>query len=290
MTPMTRDPLYGNQGDGFLRHPPSGLTAPHIRMAGPTSAPTGQVGRADGNAASISAGGLCAWQLPRNASGPPLARSLLAKTMTALGLPRAVIDDSVLAISESATNAFQHADAAGPYGPLAAPELWIWARTRPMPELVVSVFDADRSHLPQPTQAQPLDEHGRGICILSAVTAAWGSRPSRSRLTTPAVKGKAVWFCVPLPHSWAAQSHAISPDYAASELLLALAARGIEGTRRNDGNGITLLEYSGLNVWVEPRSFSWLDHTGIRICHPLIDFHEATDSLIHHLETRPSLM
>lgn len=159
-----------------------------------------------------------------------------------------------------------------------------------MPELVVSIFDADRSHLPQPAHAKPLDEHGRGICILNAVTAAWGSRPSRSRLTTPAIRGKAVWFCVPLPHTWAAQNYTISPDYAAGEFLLAVAARGIQGTRRNDGNGVTLIEYTGLNVWVEPRSFSWLDHTGVRICHPLIDLHEATDSLIHHLEIRPPLM
>ncbi|MDX6427726.1 MAG: hypothetical protein QOE54_92 [Streptosporangiaceae bacterium] len=38
------------------------------------------------------------------------------------------------------------------------------------------------------------------------------------------------------------------------------------------------------------KSFSWLDHTGVRVCHPLIDLHEATDSLIHHLETRQLLM
>jgi hypothetical protein len=129
----------------------------------------------------IAAGGVCAWQLPRDASGPPLARALLARTMTTLGLSRAMVDDGVLAVSECATNAYQHADAAGPYGSLAPPELWVFARTRPMSELVVSVFDADRSHLPQPAHAQPLDESGRGICILSAVTAAWGSRPSRSR-------------------------------------------------------------------------------------------------------------
>jgi hypothetical protein len=292
MTPMNRDPHYGNQGDGFVRRPPNEITSPHIQAADaePLRSPTREISTPDGIPASIPAGGLCAWQLPRDASGPPLARALLARIMTTLGLSRHMVDDGVLAVSECATNAYQHADAAGSYGPLAPPELWVFARTRPMPELVVSVFDADRSHLPQPAHAEPLDESGRGICILSAVTAAWGSRPSRSRLTTPPVKGKAVWFSVPLPHSWAARSYTISPDYAAGELLLAVAARGIEGTRRNDDNGITLIEYSGLNVWVEPRSFSWLDRSGARICHPLIDLHEATDSLIHHLETRPPLM
>jgi hypothetical protein len=95
---------------------------------------------------------------------------------------------------------------------------------------------------------------------------------------------------VPLPHSWPAQRYTISPDYAATELRLAIAARGIEGTHRNDGNGVTLIEFTGLNVWIEPKSFSWLDHTGVRVCHPLIDLHEATDSLIHHLETRQLLM
>jgi Histidine kinase-like ATPase domain len=238
----------------------------------------------------ITAGGMNAWQLPRDASGPPLARSLLARTMTTLGLPQATVDNGVLAVSECATNAHQHAEAAGPHDPLTPPELWVFARTHPMPELVVSVFDTDRTHLPHPTHAQPLDAGGRGIRILSAVTTAWGTRPSRSRLTTPPARGKAVWFRVPLPHSWATQCYTISPDYAASELLLAVAARGIEGTRRNDGNHVTLIEYPGLNVWVAPTSFSWLDRSGVRICHPLIDLHEATDSLIHHLETRPPSM
>jgi hypothetical protein len=242
-----------------------------------------------GNPREIPTGGACAWQLPSDESGPPLARSLLAGTMTGLGLPRSRIEDSILAVSESATNAFQHAAQAGPYGPLAPPELWVWARSSPTPELVVSVFDSDRSHLPQPAHGHLLDEHGRGICILTAVTAAWGSRPSRSRLTAPPVKGKAVWFSVPLPRSRAGQSYVIPPDHAANELLLAVAARGIKGSRRSDGKGISVIEFSGLNVWVE-KSFSWLDHSGARICHPLIDFHEATDSLIHHLETRLPLM
>jgi hypothetical protein len=144
-------------------------------------------------------------------------------------------------------------------------------------------------HLIEDLPAQRPDHTLADRVRLNAVTAAWGSRPSRPRLTAPPMKGKAVWFSVPLPQSWAAQSYVIPPGHAANELLLAVSARGIKGSRRSDGKGISVIEFSGLNVWVE-KSFSWLDHSGARICHPLIDFHEATDSLIHHLETRLPLM
>jgi hypothetical protein len=41
-----------------------------------------------------------------------------------------------------ATNALNHGLRAGPYDPVVPPELWIWRRITPAPQLVVAVFDA----------------------------------------------------------------------------------------------------------------------------------------------------
>src|SRR5436305_415396 len=89
----------------------------------PAHTPNG--GCRSGRAPDLSAGGVCAWQLPPDASGPALARSLLSTTMAALDLDHGLIDDGRLAVSETATNAHQHAQITA-----ATPsELWISART-----------------------------------------------------------------------------------------------------------------------------------------------------------------
>src|SRR5690606_32119076 len=109
-----------------------------------------------GHAFDISRGGMCAWRLPVDESCASVARSLLSMTMTTLGLERDTSDDAVLAVSELATNALTHSGAA------TAPELWVWARATPKPQLVISIFDACRSSWPTTTAGDLLDDHGRG--------------------------------------------------------------------------------------------------------------------------------
>jgi len=250
---MTADPrTYG----GTTRNPAEDLPAGHLP--------------------NLAASGLYAWRLPLDEAGPALARSLLADAMTSLALDRDLIHDGQVAVSETVTNAHQHA-------PGAPVELWIHARTGTAPQLVVSVFDSAPDALPQIADADPLAEGGRGLNILTALTAGWDCRRSRSRMAQPAVPGKAVRFYLPLPPHWPGRPSLIAPAKAAHALLVCLDSRGIHDTRRSDDKGISVVELPGINVWVRPRHFSWLGPTERYVQHPLVDLHEAADALIEDL-------
>lgn len=230
----------------------------------------------------LAAGGSCAWQLPPDESGPAMARSLLEGTMTALGVDREVIEDGKLAVSETATNALRHGRPEPSPGQVVPPELW--TRTVPAPQLVISVFDTARVELPRTSGARLLDDHGKGLDLLNAFTAEWDSHPSRSRLALPGTRGKTVRFALPLPTAWPGRRLAIPPVRAAHALLLALRARGIEGTRHSDEKGISVLELPGVNVWIGPKTFSWQKSPGRHVQHPLLDLQETAEHLIRHVE------
>ncbi|MGH8966409.1 MAG: ATP-binding protein, partial [Actinomycetes bacterium] len=160
---------------------------------------------------ALTPGGVCAWRLPGDEHGPGVARRLLEQTMVGLGLGRDVIQDGKLAVSEIATNALRHGGPAPGDRPSTPPELWVWARTVPAPQLVVSVFDGARTALPQPSGAGALDEHGKGLGLVSEFTAAWGCALTRSRVADPVVQGKAVWFALPLPGDWPGRTLKVHP-------------------------------------------------------------------------------
>jgi Histidine kinase-like ATPase domain len=239
----------------------------------------------DSRLPDLAAGGACAWQLPPDESGPAMARSLLAATMTTLGLDCEVIEDGKLAVSETSTNALRHGRPRPGPGQVVPPELWIWARTAPAPQLVVSVFDTNHQTTCKPADADLMAENGRGLGIVDAVCAGWGIRRSRSRLTPLPIPGKAAWFALPLPEPWPAQHQAISPGRAAHQLAATLAARGVNGTRRSDDRGISIIEIPGIDVWIEPKNYTWQDTPSAYIIHPLADLHETADDLIHRIES-----
>ncbi|NEA22705.1 ATP-binding protein [Actinomadura bangladeshensis] len=233
-------------------------------------------------------GGLCAWRLPGDDSGPATARRLVRQTMTELRLDPDVIEDGKLAVSETATNALRHARCAQGDRPPTPPELWIWARTVPSPQLIVSVFDGARTTTPHTSGAGLLDEHGKGLELVRQVTAAWGSNPTRSRVDTASVPGKTVWFALPLPHDWPGQHYRVHPGTAAHHLLLNLTHRGFQGTRNTTDDGLSVLVLSTLNVWVHRRTFCWWSTPHRYLRRPLIDLQETTELLIHHLDTTPT--
>jgi hypothetical protein len=210
--------------------------------------------------------------------------------MTALGLPRGLVEDGELAVSELATNAYQHAGGAGRDGPVALPELWVWARAHPAAQLVMSVFDADRTAMPHVSGAGLLEEYGKGLGIVAAVSACWGCRRSRCRLGNRLVAGKAIWFALPLPGLWPAACTALGPSDAAQELVCALAARGIDTSRRSDDTGISIVHVAGRNVWVRPETFCWRNGTGGYVRYPLTDLQEVVEHLvsIHESDTQPA--
>ncbi|MFI0350974.1 ATP-binding protein [Actinomadura sp. 9N407] len=234
-----------------------------------------------GTANAIPAGEACTFQLPPDPRCASLARSLLAETMSTLMLPGRLIDDAKLSVSELATNAHVHAGQ-----PAVPPELWIWARTRPRPELVISIFDTSRSALPTTAETDLLAEHGKGLGIVAALSSETGAHFTRSRLACAPVRGKAVWFAIPLPATW--PDCLVAPAHAAQRLLLALQQRGIHTVCRSDDIGISVITAGQLNVWVEHRAFSWRQSKGYTH-QPLIDVQETAEQIVGHIEAGRSI-
>lgn len=234
-----------------------------------------------GKSADIRVGGACAFQLPKDPTCASRARSLLATTMRELGFATEPIEDAELAVSELATNTHLHTSPAG-----HNPELWIWARTHPTPELVVSVYDAHRQAWPSFHNGDLLDEHGKGLSIVTALSQATGTHPTRARLTT--ASGKCVWFTLALPTPWPDAHRVIPPAWAAECLSRTLRIRGIPVTLRSDNRGISVLTVAALNIWVEPKAFSWKDGHGYTR-QPLIDLQETAERIVNcHELTHPS--
>ena len=234
---------------------------------------------------AVADGGCAAWQLPFDPRSAALARSYFTAVATALALPRSLIDDGAVAVSELATNAYQHAGGIDSYEPVIPPELWIYSRSHPQPQLVVTVFDARRDRPPQLRPVDPLDGHGRGLGIVCALSADAGSHPSRSRVGAWTVAGKAVWFALALPRPWPAAQHAVTPTQAAEQLHTLLAARGLDGLIRADQPGVSLVSVrTGLTVWAEPQGFRLRDINGTCTRRPLTDLEDVAELVIHHHE------
>ncbi|MEU8803286.1 ATP-binding protein [Spirillospora sp. NPDC048819] len=229
-----------------------------------------------GRPADIPPGGACAFQLPGDARCASQARSLLTATMRELNFTADSIEDAKLAVSELATNAHAHAPST------SRPELWVWARTRPAPELVVSVFDTHCETWPVSHNADLLDEHGKGLAIVAALSSNTGTHHTRSRLTTSV--GKCVWFTLTLPTGWPAAKRVIIPAVAAGRLSEVLRARGVPAACRCDDNGISLINVGALNIWVEPNAFSWRSSQGYTR-QPLIDLQEVAERIVSCHET-----
>jgi hypothetical protein len=243
-----------------------------------------------GMVSDIPAGGVCAWQLPPDSTCAFSARSLLAKAMTSLDFSSDQIEDAVLAVSELATNAHQHAVRTDPLGPVVAPEVWAWARVHPAPQLVVSVFDAYRDSPPRISEAEPFEEHGKGLGIVAAVSALWGSHPSRSQLASWVVSGKAVWFAIPLPNSWTWGHHFLSPAETARQLRTLLLARGIERVISTNRRNNSLVSVPcGLNIRIQARTLSFDDVDGTHVRRSPLDLSDLAEHVVRRTEEAPSI-
>ncbi|TDC56216.1 hypothetical protein E1281_08470 [Actinomadura sp. KC345] len=204
--------------------------------------------------------------------------------MTTLGLDRDTTDDAVLAASELATNALTHAGSSTPTVP---PELWLWARVTPRPQLLISVFDACRSSWPDTTPGDLLDDHGRGISIVALLAEAWGAHPSRS-ICTGGIPGKAVWTAFPLKGTWPDARTTAPPMLAARHMAAMLTARGVMNTTHRHGRGVSLVTVpinttEEVNIWIEPSHLSYTTPTGTRHRRPIIDLQDTTEILVCHI-------
>lgn len=115
--------------------------------------------------------------LPAVPASVPQGRAFLRKALIGWNCADSA-DDALLLLSETLTNAVQHA--AGPVG--------VHLR-RTATDLTVEV--SDRSpHMPQPRTAVEDEESGRGLILVRALAAGWGVRPTD--------EGKTTWFTLKL--------------------------------------------------------------------------------------------
>lgn len=235
----------------------------------------------------LESGGCAALPLPADDSIARVARAHVTGLLPALGLSVQDVDDITLMVSELATNVLQHAM---PGDGESGAELWVYQRTdgRGRDELVVKAFDTLRAWRPQ-APSGPMLEHGRGLEIIELLTQGrWGHHPSRSRLRTPAVRGKATWFALPLPRTARRHRHVWRMDepHAAKDLHGLLVQRGIDGLAPVDELGISVLSGQGaLTVWCESATFRWCARSGESGKLPIADITEVCEQLVRLWES-----
>jgi hypothetical protein len=237
----------------------------------------------------IRRGGCSAWMLPPDETCAGVARSLVRETLATLGLPRGLIQDVALIASELSTNAYLHAlggRAAHQAGAdiAALPELWLYQRARPVPEMVCKVFDPLRSAHPATLRSGrpgPLAENGRGLAIVDGLATDWGVELTRCRLGQRRVPGKAVWAAVQFAPTYSRPPLPNPPRaYAVEELCAALVQRGVTGVRRMHSAGVSLVSVRrGLTVWARD-AFSWQDPAGRYVRYQFRDIVEVTEQVI----------
>ncbi|MFD0687746.1 ATP-binding protein [Actinomadura fibrosa] len=131
------------------------------------------------------------WALPGGPGCAGHARRVIADALASLDVPRDVVGDAKLMVSELATNAHQHAGDHGPH------ELWLYFGEGGAGEVRCAVFDA-LADAALPGYSWTSGDCGRGLSIVRELSEGrWGMVRALSRLGPP-VRGKAVWFAVPV--------------------------------------------------------------------------------------------
>jgi GAF domain-containing protein len=131
------------------------------------------VARFDGIAADQVQG----WALHLDAAEVPRARRLVARQLANWGLAE-LSETTQLLVSELVTNALRVAKDT------------IWLQLTRVDRLLVEVQDDDHN-LPSLEASKPTDARGRGLGLVSQLSARWG--------TSRRAVGKVVWFELPLP-------------------------------------------------------------------------------------------
>jgi len=165
-----------------------------------------------------------AWVLPGDPTCAGVARRLFRRVASELALETEAIDDGVTMVSELAANTLH---ASQQQSLPVNPELWLYLRgTGHEAELVCKVFDIlpgwVRGNVPGRTVCRaPADAmSGRGLEVVHELSSGyWGHHLTRSRLSGTGIRGKAVWFAVPVPAAGAdGKRHPITAGDAMTEL------------------------------------------------------------------------
>jgi histidine kinase-like protein len=260
------------------------------------------------DAQDVGRGGFPAWPLPFDATAARVARSLVRTVFDAVGMPAGLTHDMAVAISELATNVYVHASSASsanlprPTSQGAArelppatglPEMWAYLRWGRRPEIVLKVFDSAPWHGPITEGSRrppPTAEGGRGLEVVSALTAEyggrWGIHRTRSRLGACPVPGKAVFLAVPIPAG--CRAGLLRPvrktgRQVAEEVFGLLAARGMDRMQGSVGHGMAVIcVRAGLHVWVLGESISYRLPGSGGVRHVLSDGVEVVEQVVRH--------
>ena len=212
-----------------------------------------------------------AWVLPGDPTCAGIARRLFRRVASELSLERETSDDGVTMVSELAANTL-HANQQQLLP--ANSELWLYLRgTGQRTELVCKVFDTlpgwVHGNVPGRTACRaPADAmSGRGLEVVHELSDGhWGHHLTRSRLSGTGIRGKAVWFALPVPAG--DKGGAIPPATAGdamTELEKDLSTRGFGGrlVRADDhaADMAVLSIASGLTVWCRAAA-AWLRAPG----------------------------
>ncbi|HEY4465766.1 MAG TPA: hypothetical protein VGN41_24105 [Streptosporangiaceae bacterium] len=237
-------------------------------------------------------GTCCAWALPVDPSCAKAARQLYQDAASEVGITADLIYDGITMASELAANTLHAYESYGSRGglrpPIAAlPELWVYLRgSGPRRELVCKIFDAypgwKTGTAPgrSPDRASAQAVSGRGLQVVHELSQGrWGHHLTRARLSVRRVRGKAVWFALPIPPaagrvpgqndtaegappetSAIDRCRQLSAGQAMRELEAMLAARGLGGrlvrADKPAGDVSVLWVSRGLTVWCREGAIS----------------------------------
>ncbi|MFE3527253.1 ATP-binding protein [Streptomyces sp. NPDC059161] len=147
-----------------------------------------------------------AFTVPPSVEEVPAARAGVVSRAQRLGfvLGDELTNDLRLLTGEVVANSVTHTQAA-----CVVAVRWTGERLR------VEVTDAEPT-LVHVSQANAMDEHGRGLCLVDALATAWGSEPCTA--------GKKTWFELAVPDEGASQGAPISQVGAGMEASAPIAS------------------------------------------------------------------
>ena len=260
-------------------------------------------------AASLGAGGCCAWPLSLSATCAREARRLFRETASGLGLPDDQVYDGMTMASELAANTLYaqenvQYEGMAPAPVAGAPELWLYLRCTAGQagrwELVCKAFDSlagwKCGSPPAAGGAQPEAVDGRGLQVVAGLSGGrWGYHLSRSRLGSWQVPGKAVWFAQPVQAASVParlKRARLLPWQVSQQLEAMLADRGLgENVLRagEEGTGISVLSVRrGLTVWCLPNGILWRARDGIYEQRALTDLEDTAERIVSLCEEMDS--